>query len=95
MSYNVVLQAGAESDIEAAYIWYENQQVGLGEQFLNELVVYYEKLMHNPTVFKWVNKMYRQAILSRFPFVIIYRVIEADVVIYAVFHTSKNPKTYL
>lgn len=95
MSYNIILQAGAENDIESAYVWYENVKIGLGEQFLNELVVYYEKLMHNPIAFKWVNKNYRQAILSRFPYVIIYKVVESDVVIYAVFHTSRNPKKYL
>jgi plasmid stabilization system protein ParE len=95
MSYNIVLQPGAESDIENAYLWYENIQTGLGEHFLNELVEYYKKIMHNPSVFKWVNENYRQAILHKFPYVIIYRVVENHVVVYAVFHTSRKPKQYL
>ncbi len=92
MSYNVILQSGAESDIESAYVWYENVKIGLGEQFLNELVVYYEKLMHNPIAFKWVNKNYRQAILSRFPYVIIYKVVESDVVFAPCFTRVETPK---
>jgi len=29
--------------------------------------------------------------LAKFPFIIIYEIIESEVVIYSVFHTSRNP----
>jgi len=41
MKYNVLLQPGAENDIEEAYIWYERQQLGLGDELLDELLEYY------------------------------------------------------
>ena len=92
MIYNIILQPGAEDDIDDAYYWYEHQRSGLGEEFLDELIEYYEKLKHNPATFKWANKEYRQAGMHRFPYALVYKVIEAEVIIYAVFHTSRNPK---
>jgi len=92
MTYHVVLQPGAENDIDEAYQWYEAQRIGLGDQFLRELVEYYQKLQQNPAIFKSVSKQYRQAALRKFPFVIIYKIAHTEVQIYAVFHTSRNPK---
>lgn len=91
MLYKVVLQPGAEEDIDNAYNWYESQQAGLGEQLLNELASYYKKLAQNPEAFSKANKRFRQAILPRFPYVIIYEIELVQVVVYSVFHTSRSP----
>ena len=92
MSYRIVLQPGAEQDIDDAYDWYEEQQQDLGELFLKELVVFYKKLEQNPEIFSKATKPYRQAILNRFPYVIIYEIVKTEVQIYSIFHTSRNPK---
>jgi len=91
MLYKIVLQPGAEEDIDDAYNWYENQQPGLGDLFLKELVAFYKKLEINPKIFSKATKRYRQAILNRFPFVIIYLITKTEVHIYSIFHTSRNP----
>jgi len=92
MLYKVVLQLGAQDDIDDAFNWYEDQQTGLGELFLKELTQFYKKLELNPEIFSKAAKHYRQAILNRFPFVIIYEITKTEVHIYSVFHTSRNPK---
>ena len=92
MLYKVVLQPGAQDDIDDAFNWYEDQQTGLGELFLKELVQFYKKLELNPEIFSKAAKHYRQAVLARFPFVIIYEITKTEVHIYSVFHTSRNPK---
>lgn len=33
MPYSVLLKPGAEADTEQAYSWYEEQRLGLGEEF--------------------------------------------------------------
>ena len=91
MTYKVVVHWGAEGDIEDAYYRYEDQQTGLGQLFLDELASFYQKLEQNPEIFSKVTKRYRQAILNRFPFVIIYEISKAEVHIYSIFHTSRNP----
>ena len=88
MAYLLILKPGAEEDIEHAYNWYEDQQEGLGEQFLSELVSYYKKLELHPT-------SYRHVILQRFPYIIVFEFNKAEVIIYAVFHKSRHPANKL
>lgn len=95
MAYLLILKSGAEEDIEHAYNWYEDQQEGLGEQFLSELVSYYKKLELHPTSFGKLNKIYRQVILQRFPYIIVFEFNKAEVIIYAVFHKSRHPANKL
>lgn len=90
--FNLVIKQRALVMIEDAYEWYEIQKPGLGEEFLSELNGYYKKLESTPEYYGKIKKEYRQISLKRFPFVIVYEIIENDVVVFAVFHTSRNPK---
>ncbi len=95
MAYTVSVKPGAEEDIEHAYNWYEDQRQGLGEEFLTELVYCYKKLEQHPTAFGKVFKTYRQVALKRFPYVVVFEVSKSEVIIYAIFHTSRHPKNKL
>lgn len=75
-----------------AYDWYEEQQLGLGELFLTELDVCYDKLETLPAVYAKIKKNFRQIILKTFPYVVVFEIIKNEVIVYAVFHTSLNPK---
>ena len=91
MVRKIVVQPGAEEDTEDAYNWYEDQQTGLGGLFLEELAAFYKKIELNPEIFGNATKRYKQAILNRFPYVVIYEITKTELHIYAVFHTSRNP----
>lgn len=95
MMYTLSVKPGAEDDIDTAYNRYEDQKVGLGDEFLKELVEYYKKLENNPTAFHKIKRSYRQVALKRFPYVIVFEILKREVVIYAVFHTSRSPKNKL
>jgi plasmid stabilization system protein ParE len=95
MAYKLILKSGAEDDIEFAYNWYEDQKIGLGEEFLAELVEYYGKLEKHPSGYSKIRRNYRKAALKRFPYNIIFEIIRTEVLVYAVFHTSRNPKNKL
>lgn len=75
-----------------AYEWYEAQKKGLGEEFLQELETFYLKLQSHPEYFHKIKKNFRQIALNRFPYVIVYELIKSEVVVFAVFHTKRNPK---
>lgn len=77
---------------QEAYIWYEKQKQGLGEEFLSESDVYYKKLESAPEYYGKVKKNYRQISLKRFSFVIVYEIMTNTVTVFAVFHTGRNPK---
>lgn len=67
----------------------------MGDEFLKELVEYYKKLESHPMAFHKIKKNYRQVALKRFPYVILFEILKREVVIYAVFHTSRSPKNKL
>lgn len=74
-----------------AYDWYEEQRNGLGEEFLEELEIGYAKILKNPTHYPFIAKGFRRFALGRFPYVAIYEVISNELIVFAVFHTSRNP----
>ena len=90
--YQLVFKPRAISMVKEAYDWYEEQQTGLGELFLHELESCYDKLEAWPVSFTKIKKNYRHIIIRTFPYVIVYEVIQNDVVIYSVFHTSRSPR---
>ena len=76
-----------------AYDWYEHKSKGLGEIFLSELNNCYQKIEVQPTFYGKTKKNFRQIRLKRFPYVVVYEILNSEVVVFAVFHTSKNPKS--
>lgn len=85
----------ANIDTIVAFEFYESRRKNLGELFLNELNTCYNSILLNYTTYKIVHKTFRQAVVRKFPFVILYTVDEKNIVIIAVFSTSKNPNKKL
>lgn len=92
MLYQIILKLIVEEQIDQAYNWYQDHQTHLGEQFLEELDSYFETIRKSPAIFaKSEAGKFHQAFLKRFPYVIIYDIHNREIVLYSVFHTSRNP----
>ena len=94
MDYNIIISVEAEKDTNAAYCYYEIQQPGLGERFLDELSFFYKKLEQHPQYYSFTseNKTSRSVALKIFPYKIIYEIEDKDLFVYAVYHFHQNPK---
>lgn len=75
-----------------AYKWYEEQKTGLGEEFLKELDSRYNKLESHPEYYGKIKKSFRQISLKRFQYVVVFEILKNEVIVFAVFHTKRNPK---
>ncbi len=75
-----------------AYDWYEEQQEGLGDQFLKALDGSFGRAEKSPFAYAIIRKSFRQVLLTTFPYAVVFEVLKNDVVVYAVFHTSRNPR---
>ncbi|MFV8375304.1 type II toxin-antitoxin system RelE/ParE family toxin [Flavobacterium sp. LB1P71] len=91
MKRNLKFTFRANIDTIVAYEFYESRRKNLGERFLDELENCYKSIVLNYTTYKVVHKKYRQAVVKKFPFVVLYSVDEKDIIITAVFSTNKNP----
>lgn len=89
----ISLSDEAEKDIEEAYLWYENQKTGLGEDLITELEKSFKKIQQNPTVYRVrYKKKVRGFLTPVFPYLILYS-IDTNIKIISVFHTHRQPKT--
>lgn len=69
-----IFRSAAAADVEDAYLWYEGQRTGLGEEFLSAVGAALEAIKANPKFFPVVHRETRRALLSRFPYGLFYRI---------------------
>jgi plasmid stabilization system protein ParE len=92
MIYELIFKEEANNEVFEGYCWYEKQQPGLGESFLEEIEKYLKIIAKNPHLYAIRHNNKRAAILRRFPYLIAYEQTEKQIVVYAVFNTSQNPR---
>ncbi len=91
MKYSLEIKDEANLETIEAYLYYEGKRKGLGEEFLEHLDTYFDRIRANPKHFPKKRKPYREAFIKRFPFLIIYEIEKNKVIVYSVFNTWQNP----
>lgn len=66
------LTSRAESDLAAAFDWYENRALGLGSDLVRRLEVTLGQIYRNPQLNRRRHQDYRLAMTTRFPYAIYY-----------------------
>jgi len=94
MSYSAVFSERALKELADSWKWYEDRQYGLGDQFSEAVIETTLQLENDPGKGLKRNKVFSEAIVNNFPFLIIYRTDEAVKIIFihSIFHTRRNPK---
>jgi len=90
----VFLRPAAAAELDEAYKWYERERAGLGEEFLQAADALVDRLAESPLAFPVVHRDRRRAVFRRFPYSLIYRVIDGDVFVLACSHGKRNPRTW-
>jgi len=91
MPVELVVAPEAELDIAEAYAWYEGRRVGLGEEFLSAVDACLERIRRGPEMYRKVHENYRRSLTRRFPYAVFFELSETRILVYAVFHTSRDP----
>ncbi|OFW14553.1 MAG: hypothetical protein A3H27_11010 [Acidobacteria bacterium RIFCSPLOWO2_02_FULL_59_13] len=86
-----VIRPAAAADIEAAFLWYERQRIGLGEEFLASVRSALDDITTHPTRYPVVHRNTRRVLLHRFPYQIFYRIYDEAIVVVACMHGRRNP----
>lgn len=95
MPYKYNLSKEAEDDLFEAYVWYEQQKAGLGEEFLEILEKANQSIVQNPLAYRIrYKKKLRAFVLDRFPYLVLYVVEKEDINVLSVFNTSRDPKIW-
>lgn len=91
MKYDLEIKEEASEEISDAFTWYEDQKEGLGMSFVTMLESYFDAITTKPLHYP-VQGKYRVAIMRQFPYKVVFEIEESQVIVYAVFHMSRNPK---
>ena len=90
----VRLRPEADSDLDEAARWYEEQRIGLGSEFLDEVLRVLSAISEQPEGFPVVHKEIRRAVTRRFPFGVYYVIGRTDLIVLAVMHGSRDPSSW-
>ncbi len=94
MPFQYKIHKEALKEYADSYVWYENEQKGLGERLIDSIDKKIEQICDHPQYYSLVYGSYRQTTIESFPFTIVYQIFpERNLVhISSIFHNSRNPR---
>jgi plasmid stabilization system protein ParE len=90
VSLSVVLGRLAERDVEEIFDWYEHEQVGLGDRFIEALLAQIEYISTFPDVYPVDVEDIRRAPMQIFPCALHYGVHFDQIQIFRIVHTRRG-----
>jgi plasmid stabilization system protein ParE len=91
MSMRIFFRPAAKAEFYDAAEWYEEQQPSLGDDFVARVMHVLDTIADHPERYPIVCEDVYEALVSRFPYCVYYRVKTDRVIVIAVFHTSRDP----
>jgi toxin ParE1/3/4 len=95
MSYTYWLHEKVQTDINEGFAWYEEKKEGLGYEFLDAIQTAIEEIVNHPERFgSKGNQLYREALLKKFSYLIVYRIYKQknEIFISALHHAKKSSR---
>ena len=68
----IAIHPEAEEELSAAALWYEGQQAGLGDDFVNEFESTLHRILREPAQWRVFQGDNRKLNFHRFPYTIVY-----------------------
>lgn len=91
MSLPIRLLPEAVAEFDQGTDWYDQQQAGLSRRFVVRVREAIRRVAANPKLHAEVYRDVRRATVTGFPYVVLYREEQGELVVISVFHTSRDP----
>jgi hypothetical protein len=91
--YTIIFHPEAVHEFSEALLWYEDKKEGLSNRFFLSVEATIKLLQSRPETFGYSRKPFREASVTFFPYVIMYKVYKRkkQIFVSSIFHTSRNP----
>lgn len=94
MSLELLIAAEARADLDDAVEWLRDQSPELPARFEAEVDRVFDLIIQNPDMFPIIHRPVRRALLRRFPYSVFFVPDELFVLITAVVHQARHPRTW-
>ncbi len=84
----------AELDLVEAIQWYDERDPEVGDDFLRRVYQRIASLERNPRLYPIIHRQMRRALVRRFPFQILYEIESEEIIIYAIYHSARDPEAW-
>ena len=95
MNWPVVIRPKAEADLREAWLWYEAQRPGLGDELLLEIRAAIRLLETDPERRPLYYRDFRRLLARRFPYKVFYRVETGRIIVYRILHARRQHQRQL
>ena len=92
------LHPEAEDELFHDAAWYDDQRLGLGDEFLEHVYRWFAVVLESPNIWpRWadtptdLDPIIRRLVIDRFPYSVAYQVFADHVLVLAVAHASREP----
>ncbi|MDZ4711098.1 MAG: type II toxin-antitoxin system RelE/ParE family toxin [bacterium] len=94
INYSITLTPQSYFDLENSYQWYSDQETNFVSNFLKEIEICFEKIRSNPYSYQLIKNNLHRATTRKFPFGIFFKIDNNEIIIFAVFHLSRDPQRF-
>jgi plasmid stabilization system protein ParE len=84
----------AKDEFDAAADWYEQRRPGLGVTFVERVREVLQRIAATPKIHAIVYQDVRKAVVRQFPYIVLYREDQGELIVISVFHTSRDPSIW-
>lgn len=91
MIYKAHYHPEAEAELKEASAYLDNESIGLGDLFLDDVQESLDLIVFSPKISPVIQANIRQKVLRKFPYYLIYTIVDFDIRILAVAHQRRRP----
>ncbi len=94
MKYAHTFTLKSRIQFDNAFLWYLEKSELVGDSFRVAVGIRIEQICENPALYRKAKKQFREAIIKKYPFSIIFTIDEANqlIIITSIFHHKQHPK---
>lgn len=91
MSFTIVFRRAAQCEFMEAAEWYEKRRLGRGAKFTAAVKEVLTRIAEEPDFYAIVFEDVHEALVSKYPYCVYYRVDGERILVLSIFHTSRDP----
>ncbi|MFA7232279.1 MAG: type II toxin-antitoxin system RelE/ParE family toxin [Victivallaceae bacterium] len=90
----IIILAVAEQELAEAIAYYNSEYPGLGYELALEAKESLSRINLFPDAWPPFSPNTRRCLINRFPYGILYRKYETEIIVYAIMHLKRNPENW-